>query len=326
MATIRAAEERDLDTIGDIAEAKRREYAHYSPVFWRPHPDGRAPQLRFLGRQLTQDSTLAFVCEEGGAIDGFGVGMLRPVPAVDQPSGPVCLVDDFAVRSPDAWATTGRAVLDVILAAADEAGAALAVVISGRDDGPKCAMLEGAGFAPDSGWHVRERERAPSAAPAGGVRPAEARDAAAVVDLAVGVRAPYQRYQPSLWRRAGASREEHLAAVAALTGDPAVPTLVHEAAGRVGGYAFGTITPAPPVYDPGGPVSVVDDFATDRRDAAAAPALLEAISRYGHERGTVLTVVIAGQADTTKRRLIAEHGFRQASEFYTRRLARPHLR
>ena len=320
MATIRRTEERDLDPIGDIAEAKRREYARYSPVFWRPHPEGRAPQIRFLRRQLTQETTLAFVSEERGAIGAFGIAVLRSVPAVDQPSGPVCLVDDFATLSADAWPTSGWSVLDAILSAAAGAGAALAVVISGRDDGPKCAMLEGAGFGPDSGWHVRERDRATAAAPSADVRPAEARDAAGVLDLAIARRAPYERYQPSLWRRAGASRGEQVAAVASLIGDPNVATLVHETAGRLDGYAFGTVTSAPPVYDPGGPVCVVDDFAADGTDATAGLALLEAISRHGHERGTVLTVVIAGHADAPKRRLVAEHGFRQASEFYTRPL------
>jgi hypothetical protein len=318
MGTVRRATVDDADAITDIAEAKRVQYAGYSPVFWRPHPEGRASHLRYIRR--TVDSRLVFVHEANGAVDAYGGGELFPVPAVFGAAGTVCVVDGFAVRDPAAWPTIGRSVLDAVTAAAAEAGAALVAVVSGRDDQPKCAMLERAGLGLDSGWHVREHDRALPAPPAPGVRPAEPSDAPAILDLAAGSLHPCQRYQPTFWRRAGAARDEQVAALSAAVADPGAVAVVHETTGRVDGYAVGTLETAPPVYDPGGPVLLVGDFAADRTDATIATALLEAVSQGGRERGTVLTAVVAGQTDEARRRLLVDGGFRQASQWYARRL------
>jgi hypothetical protein len=318
MGTVRRATERDADAIGDIAEAKRAQYARYQPVFWRPHPEGRASHVRYVRR--TMNTRFVFVHEEDGAVDAYGVGELFPVPAVFGAADRVCVVDGFATRRLDLWATAGAAVLDALLGAAADAGAASVAVVSGRDDEPKCSMLERAGLGPDSGWHVRERDRAPATSPDVRVRPAEPRDAAAVLELAAARRAPHERYQPTFWQRAGAVRDEQIAALSATVADSGTVALVHETTGRIDGYAVGTLETAPPVYNPGGPVLLVGDFAADRTDEAVGAALLEAVGRCGHERGAVLTAVVAGHADEGRRRLLADRGFRQASQWYVRPL------
>lgn len=318
MGTVRRATADDADAIGDIAQAKRVQYARYQPVFWRPHPDGRAAHVRYVRRTI--DTRFVFVHEEDGAVDAYGGGELFPVPAVFGAASQVCVVDGFAVRDPAAWESTGRAVLDAILVAAADAGAVLVAVVSGVDDEPKCAMLAHACLSPDSGWHVRERAHALATSPPADARPAEPRDVPAILDLASAVRATYHRYQPTFWRRAGAERDEQVAALSATIADAATVALVHETAGRLDGYAIGTIETAPPVYNPGGPVLLIGDLAVDQTDETVGAALLEAVSRCGHERGTVLTAVVAGYADDARLELLAGRAFQPASRWYTRPL------
>jgi hypothetical protein len=74
---------------------------------------------------------------------------------VYDPGGPVLLVDDFATREPEGWATVGAALLAAVTAEARARGALLAVVICGHLDRPKRALLAGAGFAVASEWHTR---------------------------------------------------------------------------------------------------------------------------------------------------------------------------
>jgi len=297
MGTVRRATVDDAEAIADVAEAKRALYASYSPLFWRPHPEGRASHLRYVRRKLANQ--VVFVHEDDGIVDAYGGGELFPVPAVFGAAGPVCVVDGFATR-PELWPTAGAALLDAIVAAAADAGASLVAVVSGRDDAPKCAMLERAGLTADSGWHIRERDRAPAASLSAGVRPAEPGDTPALLDLALSRLAPYQRYQPTFLKQADAT-------IGA----------VRDANGRIDGFAIGTLETAPPVYDPGGPVLLVGDFLAEQTDGAA---LLEGISQLGEAQGAVLTAVVAGEADATRRQLLAARGFRQASRWYVRPL------
>jgi hypothetical protein len=93
-------------------------------------------------------------------------------------------------------------------------------------------------------------------------------DIPAILDLAEAKHEEYQRYQPTFWRRAGDSRERHEAYLAALLADERVIFRVHERDGVVDGFILGHLPTPPPVYDPGGPVCLIDDFATRDRDAS----------------------------------------------------------
>lgn len=85
------------------------------------------------------------------------------------------------------------------------------------------------------------------------------------------------------------------------------------------GFVIGLLRPPPPVYDPGGPTLLIDDFCVNRPqdwdDAGAA--LLNEVRRRGRGRGAVQVVVVCGPQDEPKRRLLEEADLVVASEWWT---------
>jgi hypothetical protein len=154
-AGVRPASQADLPAILDLAEAKREEYQRYQPTFWRKAGASRAKHEAFLTGLLEDAAVLLRVHEHAGVVDGFIIGHLPTPPPVYDPGGPVLLVDDFATRDAQDWATVGAALLAAVTAEAKARGALLAVVICGHLDAPKRAMLAGAGYGVASEWHTR---------------------------------------------------------------------------------------------------------------------------------------------------------------------------
>jgi hypothetical protein len=115
---------------------------------------------------------------------------------------------------------------------------------------------------------------------ADGIRRAGPSDVPSMLDLAEAKREQYQRYQPTFWRKAGDARERHRQFLERLISDEYVIAFVHEAGGAINAFVVGSIMPAPPVYDPGGPVFLIDDFATadEATWETAGDALLEMVS------------------------------------------------
>jgi hypothetical protein len=144
----------------------------------------------------------------------------------------------------------------------------------------------------------------------------------AILDLAEAKREEYQRYQPTFWRKAGDSRERQRPFLERLVSDENVIAFVYEVSGMINAFIIGSIMSAPPVHDPGGPVCLIDDFATvdDATCESAGAALLEAVTAEARRRGAVLCVVIAGRLDRAKREMLAAAGYTVASEWHTRAL------
>ena len=78
-------------------------------------------------------------------------------------------------------------------------------------------------------------------------------------------REQYARYQPLYWRPAVGVQDIHRAYLAGLVASDQVITLVSEDAGQVTGFLIATLSPAPPVYDPGGLTCAIDDFVSARQ-------------------------------------------------------------
>ena len=158
MATgvIRAATTDDLPQLLDLASQRRADYALAQPRFWRPVADAVERQRPYFSRQLADERIIALVHEMAGDVDGFAIGVLMAAPPVVDPGGDTCLVDDFAVADPAAWATVGAALLAAVRERALALGAVQLVVISGHHDAPKRAMLAASGCAIASEWWLGE--------------------------------------------------------------------------------------------------------------------------------------------------------------------------
>ena len=152
---IRTAQETDIRGMVAIAETKRVEYEGYSPVFWRKASDSAPTQELFFPRLLASADVIALVAEEGDALSGFIIGAITIAPPVYNPGGPVCIVDDFAVAKPQDWVTVGAALLAAVEREAKVRGAVLSVVVCPQRDEAKRAMLQKAGAAVASEWHVK---------------------------------------------------------------------------------------------------------------------------------------------------------------------------
>lgn len=128
----------------ELMERRRRDYAKYSPVFWRPAEHVTDLHARLLRRQISSDMNVAlrtdhgFIIVERRRAEGF--------------------VDDFAVdRVRTSWATDGAALL---LAASQRLAAAGGVdevrVVTAHADEAKASMLCGLSLRVAEQWWVRE--------------------------------------------------------------------------------------------------------------------------------------------------------------------------
>jgi hypothetical protein len=152
---IRPARPEDAEVAAAWAEAKRAEYARYSPVFWRPAADARARHQPFLSFCIEDAAYDAFAAEAGGALVGVALANLRgaPAPFRTDPQ-PTWFVDDFYVANAALWPTAGRALLTAVNEAARAAKAERVVVVVAQRDEPKRALLRAAGYALEAAWWV----------------------------------------------------------------------------------------------------------------------------------------------------------------------------
>jgi hypothetical protein len=145
-----------------------------------------------------------------------------------------------------------------------------------------------------------------------------------MVELADCKRREYEAFAPTFQRPAANATEVHGPWLAGLVEDPSVGTFVHQDSSGVDGFVIVTTGPAPPVYDPGGPTALIDDFtvASPGLWETTGAALLDAASGWASERGAVQLVVVSGPHDAAKRALLHGAGLYVASEWFTRPLVR----
>lgn len=151
-------------------------------------------------------------------------------------------------------------------------------------------------------------------------REATAADVGRMVELADTARREYEPHAPVFQRPATNAKEVHRPWLAQLIENPEVGTFVHEDSdGDVDGFAIITTVPAPPVYDPGGVSSLIDDFVVSSPDrwVTAGAALLDAATAWARERGAVQVVVVSGPHDRPKRAVLQDAGLYVASEWFT---------
>lgn len=151
-------------------------------------------------------------------------------------------------------------------------------------------------------------------------REARAADLEQMVELADKARRDYERHAPVFQRPAANARDVHRPWLSHLVQNPDVGTFVHEDAnGDVDGFAVITTVPAPPVYDPGGLSSLIDDYVVSSPDkwVTAGATLLDTATAWARERGAVQVVVVSGPHDGPKRAVLQDAGLYIASEWFT---------
>lgn len=96
-----------MNAITQLASARRKRYAEYQPVFWRPTEDADQVHRPYLAQLVQDHDVITLVSEDAGLITGFLIATIGKAPQVYDADGLTCMIDDFIV-TPDPWATTGH--------------------------------------------------------------------------------------------------------------------------------------------------------------------------------------------------------------------------
>ncbi len=133
----------DVPRVLELGELKRREYAVYSPVFWRVSSLPRATFAPYMQGQITDTQNTALAHEQNGQVDGFVLVNARGT------------IDDYAVAAPGLWPAVGAGLLQAAGDAAHQRGLESLLVICGHGDKPKRTMLAAQGLTLATDWYVK---------------------------------------------------------------------------------------------------------------------------------------------------------------------------
>ncbi len=153
------------------------------------------------------------------------------------------------------------------------------------------------------------------------VRAATSEDLDTIVDLCEAKRQQYQSWQPVFHRKAEDSAERHRYFLSNVINSEGKMLLVFDREG-VQGALFAVLGDAPPVYDPGGKVCMVDDFVVAAPDQweEIGGAMLEEVISISKQLGCVLVNVVCGPNDKPKQQFLAKRGYSVASEWRIKEL------
>jgi GNAT superfamily N-acetyltransferase len=156
------------------------------------------------------------------------------------------------------------------------------------------------------------------------IRDARVSDVESIAALAHVTRLAYAAAQPQFWRPAEHAVNAHTPYLVSLIDDDAVVALVATDVDELTGYLVATMVAPPPVYDPGGPTGMIDDFAVASPElwpTVGAELLEEATDRL-RARGAAQLVVVTGHHDSVKREVLLAAGLIVASEWFVHPLVR----
>jgi GNAT superfamily N-acetyltransferase len=150
---VRPAVAGDVDAITALASDRRSRYAGYQPVFWRPAANAEDVHRPYLAGLVSNDDVLTLVRDDDGTVAGFLIATFGDAPAVYDPGGRTCTIDDFVV-APGRWPTTGAQLLRSAIDGAAARGAIQAVVVTANLDEPEREALRSCGLSIASEWWV----------------------------------------------------------------------------------------------------------------------------------------------------------------------------
>ncbi len=136
-----------------MAAARRRQYASYQPVYWAPAPSAEELQQPYFAKLIDHKDVITLVSEDSGTLTDFVIAFIGDAPAVYEPGGRTCQIDDFVVQ-PGRWKSTGAQLLRAALELAADRSAIQAVVVTGHLDGEKREALQACGLSIASEWWV----------------------------------------------------------------------------------------------------------------------------------------------------------------------------
>jgi len=156
------------------------------------------------------------------------------------------------------------------------------------------------------------------------IRPATAGDVPRMVELSAMKRAQYESYSPTFWHPARDANQKQEAFFRGLVADPSWICLVNETGGSVDGFIAARVVWAPPVYDPGGKVCMIDDFVVAHPSLwpTVGMALRDQAESKASQAGAVISVTVCGQRDAPKRTALQNSDSHVASEWYVHPIAR----
>jgi hypothetical protein len=169
---IRPATAADVDAITALAARRRLQYSAYQPVFWAPAPNAEEVHRPYIAALVADDGVISLVSESSGETTGFVIASLGNAPAVYDPGGRTCMIDDFVVE-PGRWISTGTQLLKEAIELAAAQGAIQAVVVTGHLDDEKRAALLACGLSMASEWWVTPALRRPHFSPGSTPSPGE---------------------------------------------------------------------------------------------------------------------------------------------------------
>ena len=154
------------------------------------------------------------------------------------------------------------------------------------------------------------------------IRDADLSDVESMVRLSETFRKSLTNYSPVFWRKAESSFESQSGFFRSLLPLEDTVVLIAERDSELAGFIIGRLQKAPPVYAPGGPVCLIDDFcmASEAEWSTVASELLKAVEQWARSRGAVLSVVICPNRGVAKRRFLDERGFDVTSSWHIRGL------
>jgi GNAT superfamily N-acetyltransferase len=153
------------------------------------------------------------------------------------------------------------------------------------------------------------------------IRKAELSDIPQMVNLADRERTQRAIREPEFFRKASNGSDAQAKWLQVQLPDSRTIALCSEAAGKLTGFVIAVLTPAPPVYDPGGLTALIHDFVVDDPEqwTTVGIELIDEVSAQVKAKGAVQMVVVCTLADETKRAFLAKLGTRVVSEWHFRR-------
>lgn len=151
------------------------------------------------------------------------------------------------------------------------------------------------------------------------IRRATNSDVPSCVALVEARREEYESYEPRFWKKAVTSAASTLPWFEKLFADERSTAFVADEDGLVVGFLIAREFPTPPVYDPGGPTALIDDFcvASTNRWQDVGAALLQQAKSELNKRGFAQLVVVGARQDTAKTAFLSQSDLSLASTWWT---------